>query len=699
MKRQKKLLLSALSLAALTTISVGSAVASADTAKADPTVNMINGVMGVLDKATYGDNGNVELNLLASTGYGTRALFANLGEYNKLNVKDCSCEIAFDVAVNISTMISLQTDETGTVGAGNGNGVHVLFRNEYDGFMTVAVYDQAATTTYYATELGAFELNEDKTVTVAFSENEGEYAITVTSGENTLNIVGESLNECFESTYAQYNYKGYLNISSYYMAQVESAEAKYSINKVNGMTAVEWEKSILSSAIKQYEDAVALLNEESSQEEIALAVEKNVFDEEIWSDTLLAVDDGSLQDRIDAADAAIGQYSNKLDYEKISAAIDAFKTSLGGYDKDNQALVLDARAKYAAIDMEKINTIGAPYEDTLKSELSEVKAMPTYKTFIGVETENYVVMKEAGVKDGDAKDLKTYKEMDTLVSEWQKYVQDNGVAEVLGQDAVNAYEARIQAIVAVKENSFYENFWTEGDTWNAELVDGEGLYASGAGLYHETLGFNQKLELGKNTEITFNVIYALKRLGANHLHIGFYPKTNSGTLGDAEGVRVDFWFAGSSIEVKAVNGKTEEDVYDTAYITVEDMGFYDPEEGDTDVGKYTVKLYTYGDALVVSVNGMEMDIVGITPDLYADGCYMTVSAISVRGADYNEIMITKLGDVDYTNYAEQQPATDDSDEKEAGCGSRIHGEVVGCVAIVAALAFVVLRKWSGKENV
>ena len=68
--------------------------------------------------------------------------------------------------------------------------------------------------------------------------------------------------------------------------------------------------------------------------------------------------------------------------------------------------------------------------------------------------------------------------------------------------------------------------------WGAEIGD-----------YGQTLGFNNKLTLGENASITFNIIYARRDLGSNHLHIGFYPKTGTATLGEEDGLRVDFWFS------------------------------------------------------------------------------------------------------------------------------------------------------------
>lgn len=115
-------------------------------------------------------------------------------------------------------------------------------------------------------------------------------------------------------------------------------------------------------------------------------------------------------------------------------------------------------------------------------------------------------------------------------------------------------------------------------------------------------------------------------------------------------MRVDFWFSDTGlIEIKPVNGRTEENIYDGAYLSVEDTGFFDVEAETPDYskGRYTVALSEENGTLLLTVNGLEMELSGISPDLFADGCYMTVSAMSVEGADYNEILITKVGDTSY----------------------------------------------------
>ena len=197
-----------------------------------------------------------------------------------------------------------------------------------------------------------------------------------------------------------------------------------------------------------------------------------------------------------------------------------------------------------------------------------------------------------------------------------------------------------------------------------------------------------------------------KHPGFRHnVHIGFYPVSNTGTLGSSDGVRVDFWFAGNTIEIKPVNGATETEIFTGAYLAIEDTGYFDPFEGDFSQGKYTVELDKDGNTLLVRVNGLEMELDGLRADLFANGCYMTVSAMSVKGADQNELMITNVGGVNYVGYdpeSEKVPENSGSNgnvnnqpkEEEGGCGSVVGFAAAGVVALCAAT--VVLKK--KKEN-
>ena len=260
--------------------------------------------------------------------------------------------------------------------------------------------------------------------------------------------------------------------------------------------------------------------------------------------------------------------------------------------------------------------------------------------------------------------------------------------------------------------SFYSSFWTEGNTWEARKTD-LGLYASGAGKYYETLGFNQKLEIGKTTTVEFNIISALRKLGANHLHLGFYPVVGTGTKGTSDGVRVDFWFsAAGTIEIKPVNGRTEEaDVFEGAYLSVPDTGDIDldADEIDYTAGKYVVSLLVEDGTLVLNVNGMEMDLI-VSPELYKDGAYLTVSAMSVEGADNNEILITKVGNTSYVKGEDPKPAdpdssssTDNNSSKEnsgdncANCSGSIESNVanIALLALAFGLTIVIRKKVNG----
>ena len=665
MKMKQKMLMGVLSLAALATVTAGSVAISSNisadafVSTADPTLYMTNGYSSIIDEASYCADGSVEYNCTASNGFGTRATFSNLGEESKVSILDFSCEMTFEVPNNMTTVFSLQTQENGTLGAGNGNGLHVFVRNE-KGILNnyasnkvwVIIYDQAASTNE-GLAYTSFDVTDATTWKFDFDYVDGRgLVINVAYGEQTWEACNYNINVKLEEYYAATGYKGWINLSSYYFEAVDSPLMTYKFNKINGVTTMEWEKSMLEPKLAAYETAVNALTEASSPEEVNAAADKNLFKEGIWADILKGVDiDGSLKARLNAANATLATFTADADYITIDEAIDAFAASLDAYDADDVAKVADAHAKYEAIDFERMNTIADSFKTLLLAKWNGVKETDAFVMFMGVEAEKWVAKKEAGVAGGDAKDLKTYKGLITLTTDWATFLADNDVVAVIGQGVVDGLTTRVEAVADKANGSLFKEFWTEGDTWNAEYVEGQGIYASGAGEYYQTLGFNKKLDLGVNTEIEFNIIYAMKTLGKNHLHIGFYPEANTGTLGDVDGVRVDFWFSGDVIEIKPVNGSTETAIYDSAYITVDDMGFYDMDDPDPDQGKYVVKLYEVDGVLTISVNGYEMELSGLLPDMFDDGCYMTLSAYSVRGADYNEVLIRKAGGVNYVNYA------------------------------------------------
>lgn len=224
-----------------------------------------------------------------------------------------------------------------------------------------------------------------------------------------------------------------------------------------------------------------------------------------------------------------------------------------------------------------MNSLSAQYKDKLNASLTALVQGETFRTIILAKAEAYVSSYEEAVAAGDAASLSTFKQLNAIVENWPAYKAENYLEISLTEEEIAAFDARIAAIDEKLSSSFYSALWTEGDTWEARKTD-LGLYASGAGKYYETLGFNQKLELGKTSSVEFNIIYALRGLGKNHLHIGFYPEAGTGTKGSADGVRVDFWFSDTGlIEIKPVNGRTEENIYDGAYLSVEDTGFFDVE--------------------------------------------------------------------------------------------------------------------------
>ncbi|MBQ7164584.1 MAG: hypothetical protein IJR61_04575 [Clostridia bacterium] len=318
--------------------------------------------------------------------------------------------------------------------------------------------------------------------------------------------------------------------------------------------------------------------------------------------------------------------------------------------------------------------------------MSSARAKAEYPAFINGYAEGFVSSYENSVKDGEAEDLSAYLAISDIEDIWREFKAVNAL-DKLSAAQLEGFDGRVEKLKTSASNSFYSGLWREGESWQAKLTE-NGLYVTGEGAYGETLGYNKKLELGKTTEIKFNVIYALRKLGANHLHIGFYPVPGTGTMGTSDGVRVDFWFSGTVIEVKPVNGRTELPVYDAAYISVADTGFFDPELPDPDQGAYTVKLGANGSTLFISVNGLEMDLTGLDANLYKNGCYLTVSAMSVKGADRNELVITSVGDISFVPANGGSDGTDDqSSNKKKGCKGALGGET-----FIALACFVALKR-------
>lgn len=672
-------------------LGIGGIFASASTVTADPSFNFIAG--GAEDMAYFNANGTVSLDVTPTPGFGFRANAANLGTANLIDVKNFTTTIELtDVPVNVSTVFSLQTVATGTLTAGNG--LNFMFRRDGENLVAFAIYDSNGSEPAYWAP-GQLALGTDKTVTITINYDAANI-VTINLADayalpNTL--ISKNIIDGF---YKNTDYKGYYSISSYYFAPPATASATYTIKSINGETPLNNYKAVVNSAVTAFETAVNALDDQSTEEQIKAVKEYDVFGAgSAYASLLSLVDaDNALATKIANVQAAYNLKYQKIKYNEINAQITAFSAALEGLDVSDATAVAAAIEKYEAIDKAGINTLSDTYKNQLQEALSALTTGTTFKNLINAKTESYVSDYETKVASGDAASLSTYKDINKIVEEWDTYKEENYLTISLSADEIAAYDARIAAIASKMNTSFYSSLWTEGDTWEARKTD-LGLYATGEGKYFETLGFNQKLELGKTTTIEFNVIYALKKLGANHLHIGFYPQAGTGTKGSADGVRVDFWFSeAGTVEVKPVNGKTEQACFEGAYLSVEDTGFFDvdAEEPDYTQGKYTVTLSEEDGMIVLTVNGLSMDITEISPDLYKNGCYLTVSTMSVAGAAYNELLITKVGNTSYAKGAEGGDVT--PPEQSSPSDSQTESEEGGCHGSLAtnsiALSFVAI---------
>ncbi len=699
MKMTRKKLIAALALTFSAAASVGLCMstnsASAEGGVADPSMRLINGYSGVYDNAAFNDNGEVVLDVRATPGYGTRSLMSNLDGYGLLDVKEFTTTISLQsVPVGISAVFSLQTIPTGTIGLGNGNGVHVMMRMDMENQLTLVVYDQGASNTVAVKQY--LTLDESKDLSVSFSY--ANASITVQDSDETWEVKN-GIVELMDQHYADNNYLGYWAMSSYYMGTAPATEnCQFIIREINGTTPRDLHTAAVENAVAALEEGFNSLSANSAVDEVNAVSALNVFKAGSSMCSLLNVANNSeaLRARIQTVEAGLSIYEQRVEFDAIDAQFNAFIAQLETYDKADSLSVKDTRVAYEAIDFAKMETMPDVYKEPLVAKFEDIKAMQSFSAFIVNEIDLFFTQYEEMIDGGDVTALSEYKALASVPETWAEFKQKNGLESLLDADVLAEMEARMTAFDRILSSSFYSRFWTEGDSWEAKLTE-KGLYATGTGAYGETLGFKKKHILGETTDITFNIIYALKTLGANHLHIGFYPVSNTGTMGDTDGVRIDFWFSAvGTIEIKPVNGATETEIFTGGWLSVEDTGYFDVETADYSVAQYKVELDEADGKLVFRVNGLEMEIDGLTPDLFADGCYMTVSAMSVSGADPNEIMITNVGGVSYINYdpdSENQPATSPSDSedekapKKKGCGSVVDfgGAITGMTILGAAM--------------
>ena len=688
MKQTRKIMMTfVLALAALcfASFGIGAVPTQASSLVGDPSFNFIAGSTG--DMAYFNEDGTVSLDVTPTPGFGFRANATKLAKANLIDVKEFTTTIELtNVPINVTTVFSLQTVETGTLTAGNG--INFMFRRDADDKVAVAIYDSNGSEPAFWAP-GQLTLPTDKTVTISI-DYDGSSVVTLGLAD-TIALPTSLISATHIDTFYKANdYKGYYSISSYYFVAPSSTDVTYTIKQINGITPVQNYKAIVTNAVTAFETAVNGLTDTSTEEEIKEVGNYNVFGSTEYATIIEVVDtDGALAQKIDEVTAAYNLKYQKVQSVAINNQITAFEESLNALDLNDAQAVETAIETYEAIDQTTLNLLADEYKNPLIERINNLVKGEKFKAIITQKTEAYVAEYEAKVESGDAASLSTYKDITAIVKDWANYKEVNYLTISLSTEEITAYDTRIAAIESKVANSFYATLWTEGDTWEARKTD-MGLYATGEGKYYETLGFNQKLELGKTTTIEFNIIYALRKLGANHLHIGFYPEVGTGTKGNADGIRADFWFSEVGlVEVKPVNGKTEEDVFEGAYLSVDDTGLLDvdAEEIDYNQGKYTVTLSEEDGVLVLTVNGLAMEMTGLSPEIYANGVYMTVSTMSVAGADYNELLITKVGDTSFVKTAEGEGGnesvggeSDSQSNTESSSGNTSTGGCAGSIS-------------------
>ncbi len=688
MKMMKKNLIAALAVTslALASISLGLQTdsASAEGGVVDPSIRLINGYSGVQDSAVFNDEGEVVLDVRATPGYGTRSLMSNLDGYGLLDVKEFTTTISLQsVSVGISAVFSLQTVSTGTIGQGNGNGVHVMMRMDMENQLTLVVYDQDASNTVAVKQY--LTLDESKDLSISFSYENG--LITVQDSDETWEV-NNNIVALMDHHYQDNNYLGYWAMSSYYMGAAPTTEnCQFIIREINGVTPLALHTAAVENAVVALEEGYASLSADSTVDEVNAVSALNVFKDGSSMNSLLNIVNNSeaLSARIQTVEDGLSIYEQRVEFDVVDAQFNALIAQLETYDKNDSLSVKNTRDAYEAIDFAKMGTMPSVYKDQLVAKFETVKAMQNFSAFIVNEIDLFFAQYEEMIDGEDVTSLSEYKAIASVPETWVEFKQKNGLESLLAADVLEEMEARVTTFDSILSSSFYSRFWTEGDSWEAKLTE-KGLYATGTGAYGETLGFNKKHILGETTNITFNIIYALKTLGANHLHIGFYPVANTGTMGDTDGVRIDFWFSATgTIEIKPVNGATETEIFTGGWLSIEDTGYFDVETADYSVAQYKVELDEVDGKLVFRVNGLEMEIDGLTPDLFANGCYMTVSAMSVPGADPNEIMITNVGGVSYINYDpdnENKPVTPPSSADDSSSNDNESPIKKGCFGVV-----------------
>lgn len=483
-KMARKNLMTALVLTAIATTSFGLGVqmnsANADSEVFDPSMRLINGYSGVQDKAVFNDEGEVVLDVRATPGYGTRSLMSNLDGYGLLDVKEFTTTISLQtLPVGVSAVFSLQTVPTGTIGAGNGNGVQVMMRMDMENQLTLVVYNQDASNTVAVKQY--LTLDDSKDISISFSYE--DESITVQDSDEKWEVKNSIVN-LIDEHYDDNDYLGYWCVSSYYMGAAPTTEScQYIIREINGLTPRALHTSAVEKAVIALEEGFAGLSADSTAEEINAVSALNVFRDGSSMNSLLSVANGSeaLSARIQTVKNGLSIYEQRVDFDVIDAQFNALIAQLDTYNKNNPLSVRDTRAAYEAIDFAKIDTLPNVYKEQLVTKFENIKAMDNFSTFIINEIDVFFAQYEEMVDGDDVTALSQYKAIASVPETWAEFKEKNDLENVLAADVLSEMETRATMFEDILESSFYSRFWTEGDSWEAELTD-KGLYATGTGI-------------------------------------------------------------------------------------------------------------------------------------------------------------------------------------------------------------------------
>ena len=682
-------------------------------------------------------DGNVHGTLLPTEGFGGRANLNGLNEQSRFSVED-------DIIVELNNLelqaeatftVALQTLSTGTIGLGNGGGVHVAFRimKELGKYMfALIVWNNSTSVTWAPTDVMR-ELDPEnpvwraEKVTITFNKNNAvsiswenattpDYSNTLSekiSGfENLFQDLKDDTVDPAKNIY--HSTKPYLSFSCF---NVNLGQKKGVVNfdlaAINGVKPLDKYKSDLNTRVEEFTDAVNNIKDDNDTENIQKAANLNNFGEtEIFGILLNEIGTETQKAAVDEAINKLQSFNGANVYNELKKQIEDFITSLGNFNENDSTTVKAAVEKYEQIDWGIYNILNDFYKTQADEMIANMTADENFGNAVFAFADQTVgKWEQAASAEFDSSD--GYNNVKANCDDWNEFKSDNYItADYMGQDKITALDSRIDAIEEKLEDSVYNNYLYIGTGSQLKIYKDVGLYMNlTPDVYpanNNALGFKEKMTLNEDSEISFNLIYALRKLGAFQMQIGFYPVAGARSKGEHDGVRVDFWTsAAGSTEIQPVNGKTELPAFTGAYLSLTDEDFFDINAETLDYTKsdYTVKLASNPDgSLYVSVNGLEIDITDkkLNADLYKDGVYITITGVGVKGTNPYELLVTKLGSVNYREGGNDDDNTTkpEGEGSGCGCGSNIVSGMpfLGFVGLSAAIVFVLKRKSENKHN-